>query len=160
MSVCQWRLDWFSQKNIYIYIFISGFFRKPEKNSGLTPGQNDDPVIRWPWRERWPKRPTDPVIQWPSSMPGLDTNSWYFAISMPIVPFLIRIAARSARCRHDSRRPVVREFVRRSRPRVAQKRLNRSMETTSGNSRGVLFDGRQTRVGSTNHVLRRAVHWH
>jgi len=144
-----------------------GHFFENRKNSGLTPGQNDDPVTRWPGRERWPKRPIDPVIQWPSSMPGLDTNSWYFAISMPIVPFVVRIAARSARCRHDSRRPVVREFVRRPRPRVAQKRLNRSMETTSGNSRGVLcdensmlFDGRQTRVGSTNHVLRRAVHWH
>ena len=42
------------------------FFRKP-KNSGLKPGQNDDPVTRWPGSERWPKWPIDPVTQWPSS---------------------------------------------------------------------------------------------
>ena len=35
----------FSQKNIYFYIFIVGFFEN-RKNSGLTPGQNDDPVTR------------------------------------------------------------------------------------------------------------------
>jgi len=31
---------------IYIYIFILGFFFENQKNSGLTPGQNDDPVTR------------------------------------------------------------------------------------------------------------------
>ena len=32
-------------KNIYLYILILGFFEN-RKNSGLTPGQNDDPVTR------------------------------------------------------------------------------------------------------------------
>ena len=29
----------------YLYVFIMGFFEN-RKNSGLTPGQNDDPVTR------------------------------------------------------------------------------------------------------------------
>ena len=29
-----------------IYIFILGFFENRKKNSGLTPGQSDDPVTR------------------------------------------------------------------------------------------------------------------
>ena len=32
-------------KNIYLYIFTLGFFLN-RKNSGLTLGQNDDPVTR------------------------------------------------------------------------------------------------------------------
>ena len=32
-------------KKIYFYIFILGFFEN-RKNSGLTLGQNDDPVTR------------------------------------------------------------------------------------------------------------------
>ena len=43
------------------------FFENRE-NSGLTPGQNDDPVTQWPRRERWPKWPIDPVTLWPSYM--------------------------------------------------------------------------------------------
>jgi len=31
LNVSMSMTDGFSQKNIYIYIFISGFFRKPEK---------------------------------------------------------------------------------------------------------------------------------
>ena len=34
----------FTKKNIYLYIFILGFLFENRKNSGLTPGQNDDPV--------------------------------------------------------------------------------------------------------------------
>ena len=37
--------DGFSQKNMYLYIFILGFFEN-RRNLGLTPGQNDDPVTR------------------------------------------------------------------------------------------------------------------
>jgi len=80
MSIFQWRLDGFSQK-IYIFTKLSeyssskikvelyctfcifGHFFENRKNSGLTPGQNDDPVTRWPGRERWPKWPIDP---WPN----------------------------------------------------------------------------------------------
>jgi len=47
---------------------ILGIFFENRKYSGHTPGQNDDPVSRWPGRERWPKWPIDPVAQWPSSM--------------------------------------------------------------------------------------------
>ena len=47
-----------------------GHFYENRNNSGLIPGQNDDPVTRWPGRERWPKWPVDPVTQWPSSMSG------------------------------------------------------------------------------------------
>jgi len=53
------------------------FFRKPEKNSGLTPGQNDEPVTQWPRCERWPKWPIDPVTQWPSSMSDRYSKSIY-----------------------------------------------------------------------------------
>ena len=52
----------------HLYVLHFGHFFENRKNSGLTPGQNDDPVTRWPGRKRWPKRPIDPVTQWPSSM--------------------------------------------------------------------------------------------
>ena len=44
---CQYFNDgWtYFHKNIYLYIFILGFFEN-RKNSGLTSGQNDDPVTR------------------------------------------------------------------------------------------------------------------
>jgi len=50
MSVFQWRLDVFSQKDIYLYL---GFFFENRKKLGLTPGQNDDPGVKddpyyWP----------------------------------------------------------------------------------------------------------------
>ena len=35
-----------------MYVLHLGIFSKTRKNSGLTPGQNDDPVTG---RERWPK---------------------------------------------------------------------------------------------------------
>ena len=47
-------------------------FFQNRKNLELTPDQNDDPVTRWPKRERWPKWPIDPVTQWPSSMSDLN----------------------------------------------------------------------------------------
>ena len=56
MSIFQWRLDGFSQKNIYLYIFIFGFFEN-RKNSGLTPGQNDDPDVKDDPLTRWPNDP-------------------------------------------------------------------------------------------------------
>ena len=34
----------FTKKYIYLYIFILSFFFENRKNSGLTLGQNDDPV--------------------------------------------------------------------------------------------------------------------
>ena len=46
---------------IYIFISLSWAFFENRKNSGLTQGQNDDRVTRWPGRERWPKWPIDPV---------------------------------------------------------------------------------------------------
>ena len=58
----------FTKKYISLYIYLGLFFYKNRKNSGITPGLNDDPVTRWPGRERWPKWPTDPVTQWPSCM--------------------------------------------------------------------------------------------
>jgi len=84
MSIFQWRLDGFSQ-NVSLYLYLRLFFEN-RKNSGLTPGQNDDPVTRWPGRERWPKWPIDPVTQWPSSMSGASTGvlqrSKLFSISV------------------------------------------------------------------------------
>ena len=53
---------------IYIFISLSWAFFSKIGNTRVSPGQNDDPVTRWPGRERWPERPTDPVTQWPSSM--------------------------------------------------------------------------------------------
>jgi len=58
MSIFLWRLDGFS-KNVYLDIFILGFFRKPEKLGSHTgskwwPGDPDekddpnDPLTRWP----------------------------------------------------------------------------------------------------------------
>ena len=48
-TICQYRYfndGWTDlHKNIYLYIFILGFFEYC-KNSGLTPGENDDPVTR------------------------------------------------------------------------------------------------------------------
>jgi len=48
LSIYQWRLDRFSQKNIYLLIISLSwtFNRKPEKNSVLTPGQNDDSDVQ------------------------------------------------------------------------------------------------------------------
>jgi len=57
-----------------MYVLHFGHFFENRKNSGLTPGQNDDPVTRWPGRERWPKWPIDPVTQWPNYMS--DGNGW------------------------------------------------------------------------------------
>ena len=37
--------DEFSQKYISLYLYL-GFFFENRKNSGRTPGQNDDPVTR------------------------------------------------------------------------------------------------------------------
>ena len=45
---------------MYIFRPILGFFRKPE-NSGLTPGQNDDPVTRTWKMTQMTQWPNDPV---------------------------------------------------------------------------------------------------
>ena len=58
----------FRQHVMRLYVLHFRHFFENRKNSGLTPGQNDDPVTRWPGRERWPKWPIDPVTHWPSSM--------------------------------------------------------------------------------------------
>jgi len=51
--------------NIYIYIFIllSWAFFKNMKNSGLTPGQNDDPVTRTWKMTQMTHWPGDPMTQ-------------------------------------------------------------------------------------------------
>ena len=54
MSIFQWRLDGFSQKNLSLYLYL-GFFRKPEKLGSHTGSK------WWPGCERWPKWPGDPV---------------------------------------------------------------------------------------------------
>jgi len=66
---CQYFNDCWTDfhKNIYLYIFILGFFWKPEK-TWVTHWVKM--MTRWPGRERWPKWPFDPVTQWPSSMSG------------------------------------------------------------------------------------------
>ena len=55
--------DFHKKIYIYLYLYLGHFFRNPEKNSGLTPGQNDDPVTRWPGHE---DDPNDPLTRWPS----------------------------------------------------------------------------------------------
>ena len=57
-----WRLDGFSQKNIYLYIFILGFFRKPGKLGSHTGSK------WWPGDPDVKDDPNDPVTQRPSSM--------------------------------------------------------------------------------------------
>jgi len=52
-------------KNMYLYIFILGFFSKTGKT---RVSHRVKMMTRWPGRERWPKWPIDPVTQWPSSM--------------------------------------------------------------------------------------------
>ena len=42
-----------------MYVLHFGHFFENWKNSGLTLGQNDDPMTQWPGRERWPKWPID-----------------------------------------------------------------------------------------------------
>jgi len=51
----------FTKKNIYLYIFILGFLFENRKNSGLTPGQNDDPVTRTVTDD-----PNDQLTRWHS----------------------------------------------------------------------------------------------
>jgi len=62
MSIFQRRLDGFSQKNIYLYTTILGFSEN-RKNSGLTPGQNDDPVTRTWKMTQMTHWPVDPMTQ-------------------------------------------------------------------------------------------------
>jgi len=53
-------LDGFSQKEyISLYLYLGFFFEKAE-NSGLTPGQNDDPVAGDPDVKN---DPNDPLTQ-------------------------------------------------------------------------------------------------
>ena len=54
MSIFLGRLDRFSE-NIYLYIFILGFFSKTRVSHRVKM------MTRWPGRERWPKWPSDPV---------------------------------------------------------------------------------------------------
>jgi len=55
-------LDGFSQK-IYIFISLSWAFFENRKNSGLTPGQNDDPVTRTWKMAQMTHWPGDPITQ-------------------------------------------------------------------------------------------------
>jgi len=77
MSICQWRLDGFSQKYIDLYIFILGLFFENRKNSGLTPGQNDEKMT-WKMTQmtHWPG---DPITQFHVCSPvGLFAVSRFF----------------------------------------------------------------------------------
>ena len=49
-----------SHKNIYLYIFILGFFSKTGKT---RVSYRVKWMTRWPGRERWPKWPGDPMTQ-------------------------------------------------------------------------------------------------
>jgi len=62
MSIFQWRLDGFSQKYISLYLYLGLFFEN-RKNSGLTPGQNDDPVTRTWKMTQMTHWPGDPMTQ-------------------------------------------------------------------------------------------------
>ena len=64
---CQYFNDGWTDfhKNIYLYIFILGFFSKTGKT---RVSQRVKMMTRWPGRERWPKWPIGPVTQWSSSM--------------------------------------------------------------------------------------------
>ena len=66
--------DFLSFQHFKSTFCILGIFVENRKNSGLAPGQNDDPVTRLPGRERRPKWPIDPVTQWPSSMSGIHST--------------------------------------------------------------------------------------
>ena len=67
---CQYFNDGWTDfhKNIYLYIFIFGFFRKPEKLGSHTGS-------KWRPGKRWPRWPIDPVTQWPSSMSDRQTHT-------------------------------------------------------------------------------------
>jgi len=73
---CQWCFydGWTDfHKNIYLYIFILGFFSKTGKT---RVSHRVKMMTRWIGRERWP---IDPVTQWPSSTSGVqwqEVNSW------------------------------------------------------------------------------------
>jgi len=96
----------FSQKYIPLYFFLLLSFEN-RKNSGLTPGQNDDP--RWPGRERWP---IHPVTQWSSSMSGVHGWWWSWcrvvlAESAHVVPAVAdRPASHTARLQARRPRPA------------------------------------------------------
>jgi len=78
-STDTWLTCLFSISNVH---FAFWAFFENRKNSGLTPGQNDDPVTGWPGRERWPKWPIDPVTQWPSSISGESKLLWWARLSV------------------------------------------------------------------------------
>ena len=63
----QWRFYGFSQKYISVYLYL-GFFEN-RKNSGLTPGQNNDPVTQtWKMTQmtHWPGDPMTQFHVWPT----------------------------------------------------------------------------------------------
>jgi len=60
MSIFQWRLDWFSQKYISLYLYLGLFFEN-RKNSGFIPGQMGDPVTRTRKMAQMTRWPNDPV---------------------------------------------------------------------------------------------------
>ena len=62
MSIFQWWLDGFSQKYISLYLYLGLFFEN-RRNSGLTPGQNDNPVTRTWKMTQMTHWPGDPMTQ-------------------------------------------------------------------------------------------------
>ena len=70
MSIFQWRLGGFSQK-ICIFIPLSWAFCANGKYSGLTSGQNDDPVSRtWKMTHQMTHGPGDPMTQFHVRLPS------------------------------------------------------------------------------------------
>jgi len=70
---CQYFKDAWTDfhKNIYLYIFILGFFSK----MGKTRVSHWVKMMTWwPGRKRWPKWLIDPVTQLPSSMSDIHHN--------------------------------------------------------------------------------------
>jgi len=63
MSVFQWRLDGHSQKNIYLYIFILGFFSKTVKT---RVSHRVKMMTRWPDDPDVKDDPNDPLTRWPN----------------------------------------------------------------------------------------------
>jgi len=59
-----------------MYVLQFGhLFENRKKTRVSNRVKNDDPVTRWPGRERWPKWSIDQVTQWPSSMSAQQQTS-------------------------------------------------------------------------------------
>jgi len=96
-------------RRIFTKKYIPFAFFENRKNSGLTPGQNDDPVTRT-WKMT--QMTHHPVTQWPSSMSGVHGWWWSWcrvvlAESAHVVPAVAdRPASHTARLQARRPRPA------------------------------------------------------